>query len=79
MEDREIAARIMNKMEEGKKCILLMNKTDLASKVTEEDVNSLFSCENSKRPPLLFCSLQTGEGMEELGQFISKLLIPYVL
>ena len=73
LEDREIAARIMNKMEEGKKCILLMNKTDLASKVTEKDVNSLFSCENSKRPPLLFCSLQTGEGMEELGQFISNL------
>ena len=65
-EDEEIAARIINKMEEGKKCILLMNKTDLSSGVKEEDVKA--EC-----PPLLFCSLQTGEGTKELGDFISEM------
>ena len=72
-EDEEIAARIINKIEEGKKCILLMNKTDLTSGSKEEDVMNLFLMKGAKCPPLLFCSLQTGEGTKELGDFISKL------
>ena len=60
-------------MEEGTKCILLMNKTDLTSEVKEEDVRALFTSKGGECPPLLFCSLQTGEGMEELGLFISEL------
>ena len=72
-EDEEIAARIMNKMEEGKKCILLMNKTDLTSGVKEEDVKALFTSKGAECPPLLFCSLQTGEGTKELGDFISEM------
>ena len=72
-EDEEIAARIINKMEEGKKCILLMNKTDLSSGVKEEDVKALFTSKGAECPPLLFCSLQTGEGTKELGDFISEM------
>ena len=72
-EDEEIAARIINKMEEGKKCILLMNKTDLSSGVKEEDVKTLFTSKGAECPPLLFCSLQTGEGTKELGDFISEM------
>ena len=72
-EDEEIAARIINKMEEGKKCILLMNKTDLSSGVKEEDVKDLFTSKGADCPPLLFCSLQTGEGTQELGDFISEM------
>ena len=72
-EDEEIAGRIMKKMEDGTKCILLMNKTDLTSEVKEEDVRALFTSKGGECPPLLFCSLQTGEGMEELGLFISEL------
>ncbi len=73
VEDEEIASRIITKMEEGKKCILLMNKTDLTSGLGEEDVRNLFLSRGAKCPPLLFCSLQTGEGTKELGDFIAGL------
>lgn len=72
-EDASIAERITAKMEEGTKCILLMNKTDLSSETSEEDVRDLFRSRNKECPPLLFCSLQTGEGMDELGAFVSGL------
>ena len=72
-EDASIAERITAKMEEGTKCILLMNKTDLSSETSEEDVKDLFRSRNKECPPLLFCSLQTGEGMDELGAFVSGL------
>ncbi len=72
-EDASIAERITAKMEEGTKCILLMNKTDLSSETGEEDVRDLFQSRNKDCPPLLFCSLQTGEGMDELGSFVSGL------
>ena len=72
-EDAGIADRIIAKLEDGTKCILLMNKTDLSSEVKEEDVRNLFISKGSECPPLLFCSLQTGEGMNELGAFISDL------
>ena len=72
-EDASIAERITAKMEEGTKCILLMNKTDLSSETSEEDVRDLFRSRNIECPPLLFCSLQTGEGMDELGAFVSGL------
>ena len=71
-EDAEIADRIIKKMEEGTKCILLVNKVDLLSEVQEKEVRSLFSF-SDRCPPLLFCSLQTGEGMEELGKYVSEL------
>ena len=58
---------------EGTKCILLVNKTDLTSEVKEEEVKSLFTSQGSECPPLLFCSLQTGEGMKELGEYVSDL------
>ena len=49
------------------------NKTDLMSEVTEKDVRDIFTSRGSDCPPLLFISLQTGEGMEELGRFIAEL------
>ena len=72
-EDSVIAERIMRKMEEGTKCILLMNKSDLAARVQEEDVRKLFTKDSRECPPILVSSLQTGEGMRELGEFVSKL------
>ena len=72
-EDGEIAERIIAKLQEGTKCIILMNKTDLMSEVTEKDVRDIFTSRGSDCPPLLFISLQTGEGMEELGKFIAEL------
>lgn len=73
VEDTEIADRIISKLDEDKKCILLMNKNDLTSEVDEKEVKKLFTSKGCVCPPLLFCSLQTGEGMEELGAFVSKL------
>ena len=72
-EDTQIAGRIIAKLREGTKCILLVNKTDLTSEVKEEEVKSLFTSQGSECPPLLFCSLQTGEGMKELGEYVSDL------
>ena len=73
VEDEEIAERIIDNLKEDKKCILLMNKTDLSSEATQKQVEELFTDRGSACPPLLFCSLQTGEGMQELGAFISEL------
>lgn len=72
-EDTEIAERIKKKMSEGAQCILLMNKVDLLSEINEKDVRDLFTSEGGECPPLLFCSLQTGEGTDELGKFVANL------
>lgn len=73
VEDEEIAERIIENLREDKKCILLMNKTDLSPEVSQEQVEELFTKRGSECPPLLFCSLQTGEGTKELGEFVSEL------
>ncbi len=72
-EDAQIAEKIIMRLQEGTKCILLVNKTDLSSEIKEEEVKSLFISRGCECPPLLFCSLQTGEGMKELGEYIAKL------
>ena len=72
-EDSQIAQKISAKLKDGTHCILLVNKTDLSSEVREEDVRSLFTSQGSECPPLLFCSLQSGEGMKELYEYVAKL------
>ena len=39
----------------------------------EKDVKDIFKSKGADCPPLLFCSLQTGEGTQELGDFISEM------
>lgn len=69
-EDRAIAVHIERRMQEGAKCLLLMNKTDLEAQSSAEDVKQLFE---GNVPTLLSCSLETGEGMERLGDEITEL------
>lgn len=70
-EDQNIADRIELRMKEGAKCILLMNKSDLEPKFGKEDIQNLFK--HYVMPVILSCSLETGEGMKELGDEIASL------
>lgn len=72
-EDSQIALRITDRLQEGTHCILLVNKTDLSPQVTEKEVRELFASGGSECPPLLFCSLQTGEGIRELYECVAEL------
>lgn len=72
-EDAQIAQRIAVRIKEGTHCILLVNKTDLSSEVKEEEVRALFTSQGIECPPLLFCSLQTEEGIKELYEYVAKL------
>ena len=71
-EDREIAAMIGREMEEGKKCIVLLNKNDLEAGTNEESVRELFGDRESK-PVFMSCSLSTGDGLEVLSQNIGAM------
>ena len=72
-EDAQIAERIIARLDEGTNCIILVNKSDLSSLVTEEEVKSLFLSRGRECPALLFCSLQTGEGIRELSEYVAEL------
>ena len=72
-EDAQIAERITARLDEGTNCIILVNKTDLSSEVTEEQVKALFLSRGRECPTLLFCSLQTGEGIRELTEYVADL------
>ena len=52
-----------------RKCILLLNKSDLPPVTEEESVRSFFG----EADAILSCSLKTGEGAEELGHTIEKM------
>ena len=61
-EDREIL-----KLTEGKRSVFLINKTDLPSVITQEEVKELVSC------PVIEISAKEGTGIEELKDVIEKM------
>ena len=71
-EDKDIAELLKNWKKEDpslRKCILLLNKSDLPPVTEEESVRSFFG----EADAILSCSLKTGEGAEELGHTIEKM------
>ena len=71
-EDKAIAELLKNWKKEDpslRKCILLLNKSDLPPVTEEESVRSFFG----EADAILSCSLKTGEGAEELGHTIEKM------
>ncbi len=70
-EDRSIALLIKERMLEGSKCIVLLNKSDLDRNVESEEIEDLF--EEKESPAVLSCSLQTGDGLSALHEEIQKL------
>lgn len=64
-EDKEIASYLRKQLEEGKKLIVLKNKTDLPVKMDAEG-EELFG----KEIAVLSCSMKTGEGLEDLKKKI---------
>lgn len=79
-EDRAISQLMIRKMEDGAKGIVLLNKTDLPSKMKEEDARKLFSgflnSSNQKAYPSLSfisCSMETKEGFDQLGTLIGEM------
>ncbi len=69
-EDGKIAQMITEKMKEGSKCIVLLNKSDLIQKIREDEIGDMF---NSDIPSILSCSLQTGEGLQVLQETIQNM------
>lgn len=82
-EDEEIAARIRDRMEQGAKCILIFNKTDLDSRTGREELERWCRTFLSRECPsydgsgpeisIVSCSMKTGEGYEQLGETIASL------
>ena len=82
-EDEEIAARIRDRMDQGAKCILIFNKTDLDSRTSREDLgrwcrtflvrDDQSSDSSSAEPLIVSCSMKTGEGYAQLGETIASL------
>lgn len=71
-EDRSIAAILHEWKEElpsVRKCIILLNKSDLPPVTDTNAVRSFFS----EADQVLSCSLRTGEGAQELGAVIEKM------
>ena len=83
-EDRDIFKLLRERISAGTRCIILLNKTDLPSQTSREDIAEMFRyltpaapqtdktrVVNYKRAEMIPISLRTGEGMEE---FRSKIL-----
>ncbi len=77
-EDRKIAERIRTEKAKDARVILLVNKTDLpeasGNDVTAQSVpaEEIAACFNEEAP-ILFCSMKTGEGLQELEERIREL------
>ncbi len=71
-EDRQIGALIRDRVKEGIRCIVLLNKQDLETRLREEDLTALEEIRDLSLPLLSF-SARTGEGMQELEETIRRL------
>lgn len=69
-EDRQIAEMIRKQLDIGRQCIVLMNKSDLPSHLTREEVCGLW---NGKDVPCLSFSALHSEGMETLQETVEEL------
>lgn len=82
-EDRKIAGLIAEAIQEGIKCIVLLNKADLPSRIGKKDVECLFSdCsseifyENSSfLPVILNISLKSGDGVALLEDSLRQMFL----
>lgn len=75
-EDREIAEFVREKIKQGKRAIVLLNKSDLDRKTTLDDAKSLFFDENSgtlKNSSFITCSILEKKGLDELSEKISDM------
>ena len=71
-EDKSISLLLKqwkNELPAVRKCILLLNKSDLPPVTDEKSVREFFG----EADAVLSCSLKTGEGAEELGHIIEKM------
>ena len=68
-EDHEIAGMIRDKMQEGIRCIALMNKQDLEVRLTKEQILAMPELSECA-PVVLSCSARTGEGIDALQEAI---------
>ncbi len=67
-EDREIAEHMTNALKEGKKGIILLNKSDLDGQTGQMDVENLF--QKGSIPDILQVSMKTEEGIPALKEKI---------
>ena len=84
-EDKTIAEMISRQLRLGKRCIILLNKSDLPSHLKDEEVKNLFRMNlsekadaaapvvNYRKISFCTCSLSTGDGMQEFVQRISEM------
>ncbi len=70
-EDRRIAEMISERMAEGSHCIVLLNKNDLEAGTDISDAVDLF--EEKTVPPVISCSLSTGDGLQELAELLEDM------
>ena len=70
-EDRRIAEMISERMAEGSHCIVLLNKNDLEAGTDISDAVDLF--EGKTVPPVISCSLSTGDGLQELAELLEDM------
>ena len=71
-EDEEILEFILPLVKEGKKCLVLWNKTDLHDVSESEALRNMeaFCQENEDALPCIPCSMMKGEGLEEIKSWI---------
>lgn len=72
-EDREIGRFMEQKLGEGVRGIVVLNKTDLPSETQESDARALFSGNFSSALSFISCSMQTGDGLNALGNKIGDM------
>lgn len=84
-EDISIADMISRQLRMGKRCIVLLNKSDLPSHMKDEEVKNLFRMNlsektdagapivNYRKISFCTCSLSTGDGMQVFVQRISEM------
>lgn len=84
-EDKTIAEMISRQLRLGRRCIVLLNKSDLPSHLKDEEVKNLFRMNlsekadaaapvvNYRKISFCTCSLSTGDGMQEFVQRISEM------
>ena len=70
-EDREIAEHMTNALQEGKKGIILLNKSDLDGQTGQMEVEDLF--QKGSIPDILQVSMKTEEGIPALKEKIREL------
>lgn len=80
-EDLSIAEMVSSRIGEGSHCIVLLNKSDLEQKTEKQAIINLFTeiykqnnvYKQRELPETVYCSLLSGEGLEDLSKVIREL------